>query len=50
MCRSHTYIGKHPAQNERFELYGIFKMKKCVNDIPKVGEYEICISKPRVLV
>ena len=47
---SYTYVGKYPAQNERFGIYGIFKRKKRIIDIPEVGEYEICIPKPRILV
>ena len=47
---SHTYVGKHPAQKERFGLYGVFERKKCIADIPEVGKYEICIPKPRILV
>ena len=50
MSGSYTYVGKHPAQNERFGVYGIFKRKKRIIDIPEVGKYEICIPKPRILV
>ncbi len=27
MSGSYTYVGKHPAQNECFGIYGIFNMK-----------------------
>ena len=47
---SHTYVGKHPAQNERFGVYGVFERKKCIADIPEVGKYEVCVPKPRILV
>lgn len=47
---SHTYVGKHPAQNERFGVYGVFERKKCTADIPEVGKYEVCVPKPRILV
>ena len=47
---SHTYVGKHPAQNERFGLYGVFERKKCIADIPEVGKYEVCVPKQRILV
>ena len=30
---SHTYVGKHPAQNERFVFRRILKRKKCAYDI-----------------
>ena len=35
MPGSYTYAGKHPAQNERFGIYGIFERKKCIADISK---------------
>ena len=50
MSRPYTYIGEHPAQNERFGIYGIFKRKKCTINISEVWKYEICIPKPRILV
>ena len=50
MPGSYTYVAKHPSQNERFGIYGIFKRKKCIIDISEVGKYEICIPKPRILV
>ena len=50
MPRPYTYISEHPAQNERFGIYGIFERKECTVDISKMGKYEICIPKPRVLV
>ncbi len=50
VSRSHTHVGKHPAQNERFGIYGIPERKKRTFDISKVGEHKICIPKPRVLV
>ena len=50
MSGSYTYVGKHPAQNECFGIYGIFKRKKCIIDISEMGKYEICIPKPLILV
>ena len=50
VSRPHTYISEHPSQNERFGIYGIFKREKCVVDISKMGEYEVCIPKSRILV
>ena len=50
MSGSHTYVSEYTAQNERFGIYGIFERKEQSNDIPKMGEYEICIPKPRILV
>ena len=37
MPGSHTSTGKHPAQNERFGIYGIPQRKKCTAGIPKYG-------------
>ena len=41
MSRSYTYDGEHPAQNEHFGIYGIFKGKKCVVVVKKdfIKEY-----------
>ena len=50
VSRSHTYVGEHPAQNERFGIYGMPERKKRTFDISKVGEHKIYIPKPRVLV
>ena len=50
MCRPYTYAGKYPAQNERFGIYGIFKREKFSYDFSKMGQYEDCIPKPRILV
>ena len=47
---SHTSTVVDPAQNERFGLYGIPKRKKFATNLPKVGEHEVCIPKPRILV
>ena len=50
MSGSSTYVGKHPAQNERFGVHGIPQRKKCAFDIPKMGEHEIRIPKLRIWV
>ena len=50
MSGSHTYAGKHSAQNEHFGVYGISKGEECVTHLSKMGKYEIRIPKPRVLV
>ena len=50
MTRPYTYAGKYPAQNERFGIYGLLKRKERIADIPKMGEYEVCVPKPRILV
>ena len=50
MPGSHTYAGIDPAQNERFGIYGISERKKCIVDFPEVGEHEVCVPKPRILV
>ena len=50
MPGSHTYVGEYTAQNERFGIYGIFEKEEQSDDIPKMGEYEVCIPKSRILV
>ena len=50
MPGSYTYAGEHPAENERFGIYGIFEGEECVAHISEMGEYEVCIPKPRILV
>ena len=45
-----TYAGQHPAQHERFGIYGIPKGEECVTHLSEMGKYEIRIPKPRVLV
>ena len=47
---SYPHAGKYPAQNERFGIHGIFERKECDDHISKMGKYEICIPKPRILV
>ena len=46
----HTYVGKHPAQNERLGIHGVSERENCVANISKMGKYEICIPKTRVWV
>ena len=50
VCPDHIHIGKHPAQNECFGIYGISQREKRITHFSKVGEYEVCIPKPRILV
>ena len=50
MSRPHTYVGEYPAQNERFGIYGVSEREKCAVNLSKMGEYEVCIPKPRILV
>ena len=50
MPRSYPSTSKYPTEDERIRIYGIFKRKKQLNDIPEVWEYEICISEQRILV
>ena len=50
MPESYTYVSEYPAQNERFGIYGVFEGKKCIADFSEMGEHEICVPKPRVLV
>ena len=50
MSRPYTYAGEYPAQNERFGVHGVFERQECIVNISEMGEYEICIPKPRILV
>ena len=50
MARSYTHGGKYPAPNERFGLCGVFERKKRTVGFSKMGKYEICVPKPRILV
>ena len=50
MPGSHTYVSKHPAQNERFGIHGISKREERITDIPEMGKYEVRIPKSRILV
>ena len=45
MSRPCTSFGKHSAQTERIKFYGISKRKEQLADIPKIREYEVCISE-----
>ncbi len=50
MCRPYTYVGEYTTEDECIRIYGVSERKKFANDIPKVGQYEICIPKSRILV
>ena len=50
MSGSYKYAGKHTTQNERFGIYGISERKEQFDNIPKMGEYEVCVPKPRILM
>ena len=50
MSRPYSHVGKHTAQNERCGIHGISERQEQSHDIPKVGEHEICVPQPRILV
>ena len=50
MPRPYTYVSEHPAQNERFGVYGIPQREKRTAYIPEVWKYEVCIPKLRILM
>ena len=50
MPRPHTHVGEDTAQNERVGIYGIPERQERDNNIPKMGKYEICLPKQRILV
>ena len=45
MSGPHSLTGKYPAKDECIGIYGVSKREKQFNDIPKIREYEICISE-----
>ena len=50
MSRPHTYVSEYTTKDERFGFYGILKREKQSTNISEMGEYEICVPKPRILV
>ena len=50
ICPDYIYAGKYTTQKERFGIYGISERKERFDNIPKMGEYEVCVPKPRILV
>ena len=50
MPRPYSFIIEYTTKNECIRIYGISEGKEQPNDISKIWKYEICISKPRVLV
>ncbi len=50
MPRSYIHTGEYPAKKERFGIDRIFERKKCAANLSKMGEEEVCIPKPRILV
>ena len=38
MSRSHTHVGKYPAQNERSGIHGISEREKQPDDISEMGD------------
>ena len=50
MPRPYPLVGKYPAQNGRFGIYGHPERKEQVDDIPTIWEYEVSVPKPQILV
>ena len=50
MPRSYPYAGGDPAEDKRVWVYGIFEGKEQPDDLPKMGQYEIQIPEPAILV
>ena len=38
-----------PPKNERVKFYGVFKRKKCVNDVRQTCKFEVQVWKPTLL-
>ena len=47
---SYPYAGGDPAEDKRVLVYGIFEGKEQPDDLPKMGQYEIQIQEPAILV
>ena len=51
VCPDHIHIlVSIPPKMSVPKVYGISKREKCTNNISEMGEYEVCIPKPRILV
>ena len=50
MSGSHTYVGKYPAQNERFGIYGVSEREERIAHFSEKEKYEVCMPKLRILV
>ena len=50
MSRPYPHVGEYPAQNERCGVHGVPEREEQSDDLPKMGEHEICIPQPRILV
>ena len=50
MPRPYSYVRANPAQNERFGIYGIPKREKCTAYCSTMGEHEVRLPKPWILV
>ena len=46
----YPHAGEYPAQNERCGIHGVSERQEQPDDLPKVGQYEICVPQPRILV
>ena len=50
MSGPHTYAGKHTTKIQCIRIHGVLEREKQSDDIPEVGQHEICVPKPRILV
>ena len=50
MPRPHTHSREGSAEDERFGVHGISQGKEQFDVLSEMGEYEICVPKPRILV
>ena len=51
VCPDHIHIlVSIPPKMSVPKVYGISKREKCANNISEMGEYEVCLPKPRILV
>ena len=50
MSGPYPHAGEYPAQNERCGIHGVSERQEQPDDLPKMGQYEICVPQPRILV
>ena len=50
ICPDHVHLLLSTPQVQYIVVHGIPERQECNDDISKMGEYEICIPKPRILV
>ena len=50
MPRSYPYAVVDSAEDQRVRVYGLSERKERLDDLPKMGQHEIQIQEPAILV